>query len=182
MPTGIYKRTKKWKWKTTKNHRGMTGKKHTEETIKRRTLTRRKNGWWKDSGKTERKISEMKQGKKRLLFSDETKRKMSESHKGEKAYQWKGGVSKVPGYNTRFRRKIMMNTIGSHTLVEWELLKKQYNYRCPCCGKSEPEIKLTEDHIIPLSRDGSDYIKNIQPLCRSCNSKKYNKIIKYEPI
>ena len=77
------------------------------------------------------------------------------------------------------RRAMKANAEGTHTLGEWKLLKKQYGYRCPCCGKKEPKIKLTEDHIIPLIKGGSDYIENIQPLCRSCNSIKYTKIIKY---
>ena len=71
------------------------------------------------------------------------------------------------------------NAEGSHTFGEWELLKKQYGYCCLCCSKCEPEIKLTEDHIIPLSKGGSDYIENIQPLCHNCNCKKYTKTTKW---
>ena len=77
-------------------------------------------------------------------------------------------------YNNRAKRK---EAIGQFTIEEWQLLKEQYNFTCHMCNKSEPEIKLTVDHIIPLTKNGTNFISNIQPLCKSCNSRKSNKII-----
>jgi len=71
------------------------------------------------------------------------------------------------------------NAEGSHTFEEWQELKKRFDNRCVCCWKQEPEIALTQDHVTPLSKQGTDYISNIQPLCRSCNSIKKDKIIAY---
>lgn len=66
---------------------------------------------------------------------------------------------------------------GSHTFQEWLEMKKRHSYRCWGCKRIEPEIKLEEDHIVPLNKHGSDHINNIQPLCRSCNSHKNDKFI-----
>lgn len=118
--------------------------------------------------------------------SDETKRKLGDMQRGEKSWKWKGGISigdNVKSYRemaNRKRRNHKLNAGGLHTSGEWELLKLQYGLACPCCHRAEPLIKLSKDHIIPLSRGGSDWIENIQPLCLSCNKKKHVKVIKYE--
>lgn len=78
--------------------------------------------------------------------------------------------------NNRMRKEIS-ERLWWHTIWEWELLKKQYNYSCPACGKREPNIILTKDHIIPISKWWCNLIENIQPLCRRCNSVKSCKTI-----
>jgi 5-methylcytosine-specific restriction endonuclease McrA len=77
------------------------------------------------------------------------------------------------------RRARKQEAGGNYTTGEWEALKAQYDNRCLCCGKQEPEIKLTQDHIIPLSKGGSNFISNIQPLCGLCNSRKAQRTIDY---
>ena len=96
--------------------------------------------------------------------------------RGENHWNWKGG-GVVNGSKKQIRQARIKQNGGSHTLKEWETLKAQYNWTCPICKKSEPEIKLTKDHSIPLSKGGSNNIENIQPFCRRCNSVKGTKII-----
>lgn len=92
---------------------------------------------------------------------------------------WRRLHPKRANFLTRQRIYRLKNSEGSHTFKEWENLKKKYNYMCLCCKQQEPFIKLTEDHIIPISTGGTNYIDNIQPLCRGCNSRKGIKIIDF---
>ncbi len=79
-----------------------------------------------------------------------------------------------------YRRREAARLFGNpHTSKDWEDLKEKYNFTCPACGKREPEIKLTRDHIISLSKGGSDCIDNIQPLCKPCNCRKHTKNLRY---
>lgn len=59
---------------------------------------------------------------------------------------------------------------GSHCPEAWRQLKELFGNRCLCCGK---EVKLTKDHVIPITRGGTDDITNIQPLCMTCNKSKH---------
>lgn len=80
-------------------------------------------------------------------------------------------------YN-RWRHYNKRRVGGTFTREEWRLLKSLCNWQCVCCSKVSP---LTIDHIKPTSLGGLNVIANIQPLCRSCNSKKFTKIIDYRP-
>lgn len=43
------------------------------------------------------------------------------------------------------------------------------NYRCVFCGVSAKQAKLQIDHIIPVSKGGSNNPSNLQTLCWECN-------------
>lgn len=158
-------------WAGKENPRGFLGKHHTKETKIKIGLASKGNKYALGS-----------KGRMGQHHSVETLKKMSEAKKGAKSRFWKGGIMKDKEYVNWLKnrwKKRKKEASGSHTFGEWELLKKQYDYTCPNCDRKEPEIKLSEDHIIPLSRGGSDNIENIQPLCLGCNSKKHTKIIKF---
>lgn len=137
---------------------------------------------FKHTEETKNKMSLSKIGKK---MSTKARKNISIAKKGSNSYQWKGGISLNKEYRSwlKNKRNRVLKRIkkqnGTHSFQEWEDLKKFYNHMCLCCKRYEPEIKLTEDHIVPLSKGGSDLMENIQPLCVSCNSKKYTKIINY---
>lgn len=64
---------------------------------------------------------------------------------------------------------------GTYTAQQWTELIERYGHQCLKCLRREPEIKLTVDHVIPVSLGGSNDISNIQPLCLSCNTSKRNR-------
>jgi len=73
------------------------------------------------------------------------------------------------------KRRTLLASSGNYTNDEWEEKKIEFNYQCAICGIHDSVKKLTVDHIIPISKYGSNEIKNIQPLCINCNSQKNNR-------
>lgn len=77
------------------------------------------------------------------------------------------------------RRDRIRSLEGKFTTQEWENLCNKYDNKCLWCGKKK---ELTVDHVLPIIKGGTGYIENIQPLCRSCNSKKGKRIIDFRPF
>ncbi len=69
----------------------------------------------------------------------------------------------------RRRARLLNAPINDFTVADWKLVLEHYHHRCAYCGTND---KLTQDHIIPLSRGGWHTISNIVPACLSCNCKK----------
>ena len=59
------------------------------------------------------------------------------------------------------------------TAEEWQEILRSFSFKCGICKKRKV---LEMDHIIPLSKGGVHLASNIQPLCRSCNSSKGNRL------
>lgn len=69
---------------------------------------------------------------------------------------------------------------GIITDKEWLDMLERFDYRCLDCGANgRKDVKLTLDHIIPISKGGPNLISNAQPLCKSCNSRKHTKTIDF---
>lgn len=75
------------------------------------------------------------------------------------------------------RRALELKAEGQYTLEQWYEVCKLYDNKCLRCRR--PDVKLTQDHVVPLSRGGTNWISNIQPLCGPCNSSKGVKTIDY---
>ena len=77
------------------------------------------------------------------------------------------------------RRTRVTGNGGSYTLIAWHALCKRYGFRCLSCMRKLPYLKLTVDHVIPVTKGGSSDIDNLQPLCQPCNSQKNDRTIDY---
>lgn len=76
---------------------------------------------------------------------------------------------KIKEYNSA-RRARVINAEGRFTDQDFEAICLRQKGRCAACKKKG---KLTADHIVALSKGGSNRPSNIQGLCLSCNSQKH---------
>lgn len=65
---------------------------------------------------------------------------------------------------------------GDYTTEQWLGVLSRAGGKCLRCGTSE---NIQRDHVNPIRHGGSNYINNIQPLCKPCNVSKHAKFIDY---
>ena len=159
-PKKIKESLKKWRGKN-KEHIKEYNKKYVE-----------KNPEYRSGRYKENKEKVLKQNKKwRDNNIERFKIYMGKWYKTEK------GKALIQRGNCRrqARERKMINTLTSK---EWLEILEKYNYRCAYCGvEFDCENLPTKDHIIPISKGGDNIKENIVPACKSCNSRKNNKMI-----
>lgn len=96
-----------------------------------------------------------------------------------KTRRWRKNNPEKARLQVETRRCRKIKAVGSIETKDWIKLCEKYDNRCLRCGKQD--VTLSVDHIVPLSKGGSNTIDNVQPLCVSCNSRKHTKIIDYRP-
>jgi len=99
-----------------------------------------------------------------------TERGREFNRKAAKIYRQteKGRFASLKG---KYRRR--NSVAGVLDRIAWADKLLALNGECQMCGTTH---KITIDHIIPLSKGGTNHIDNLQPLCHSCNASKGDKI------
>lgn len=91
--------------------------------------------------------------------------KYAKTPKGRAAYQRKKAA-----------RRAAYAVESTLTAEEWNAILQQDGYACHyCLTPYTTKAPATQDHVIPISKNGHHTKDNIVSACRSCNTSKHNK-------
>ena len=150
----------------------MKGRKHTPETKKKMSLTRKGRKWTKES---KDKWSEKCKGKGNNFYgkthSDEYKERLKKELTGENNVNWKGGIT--PESKLRLSK------------AEWKKIRlevyKRDNYKCRDCGvkctnsKKQTWKTIQCHHLISWREIEKEDIDNLITLCCRCHGKRHGR-------
>lgn len=78
----------------------------------------------------------------------------------------------VKASRRRRRARIEGAAVNDLTAAQWRAIQELADHCCAYCGKRR-KGRLTQDHIIPLTKGGNHTASNIVPACGPCNSTKH---------
>jgi 5-methylcytosine-specific restriction endonuclease McrA len=82
-------------------------------------------------------------------------------------------LDKVLADNRRRRAVEKGAQVRDLTAEQWLAIKELFGNCCAYCGRQMQ--RLTQDHVIPLTKGGNHTATNVVPACQSCNSRKGNR-------
>jgi 5-methylcytosine-specific restriction endonuclease McrA len=87
----------------------------------------------------------------------------------QRKYYWKNPE--------KMRAQTKARNTGHISLPRWIELCAEHNNECVHCKVRGDHKTLSIDHIIPISKGGTNEMSNLQPLCIKCNQRKGNRFI-----
>lgn len=103
---------------------------------------------------------------------------------GERAFTVYGGINRVTGERSSITAHSIIAIKGKAMAIKGfgqtpplnnrELFRRD-RHLCAYCGDSFGYLRLTRDHIRPVSRGGTDIWMNVVTACRHCNGQKRNR-------
>lgn len=105
-----------------------------------------------------------------------TRYRLTHPDYARKAY-WKNiDRNRQRGVMAAHKRNARLRAVRNDlTLEQWFGIKEFYENKCVYCEATDKP--LTIDHIQPISKGGEHTASNIVPACKSCNSRKWNKLL-----
>jgi 5-methylcytosine-specific restriction endonuclease McrA len=93
---------------------------------------------------------------------------------------WRRFRRDTPAYRKVSKRR----RVALSTRAEWNrnrdtlaiLVFQRDGYHCAWCDVELDNENWSIDHIIPISKGGTNELFNLQPMCRSCNSMKGDRV------
>ena len=85
---------------------------------------------------------------------------------------WRKNNPESARRQSSLRRARLRSSSGSYSLSQLRSMYDAQKHKCIICKRGMLEKQYTVDHIVPLSRGGTNYIDNIQLLCSTCNKQK----------
>ena len=86
----------------------------------------------------------------------------------------------IPTELRKEERKKMSNALRLKVFQRDKFTCQMCGFGSPYSKTYKPGTQLVVDHIYPIAKDGKTTMKNLQTLCKDCNSGKHTRIIDKE--
>lgn len=134
------------------------------------SIAKRRHDWYVKYKNTKVKEYLEKNHEKVLLWKRASYQRCKDTYRK----YWQTPKARHNAKIQKYKNRSILKKLEHHTDSEWRSLLSMFNGKCVDCGTKQ---KIEKDHIVPLSKGGSDLIENIIPRCRSCNASKGNRIV-----